>query len=40
MEGNETYKNLMEMGISPILAEAALKKTKSTDVSTLLDWVS
>lgn len=28
------------MGISPILSEAAVRKTKSTDVSALLDWVS
>lgn len=28
------------MGISPILAEAAVRKTHSTDVSALLDWVS
>jgi hypothetical protein len=27
------------MGISPILAEAAVRKTKSNDVSALLDWV-
>jgi hypothetical protein len=39
MEGNEAYKNLLDMGISPILAEAAIKKTKSSDVSALLDWV-
>lgn len=30
---------MIEMGISPILAEAAVRKTNQTDISALLDWV-
>lgn len=28
------------MGISPVMAEASIKKTGSNDISTLLDWIS
>jgi|JI9StandDraft_2_1071091.scaffolds.fasta_scaffold680430_2 hypothetical protein len=40
MENNEQYKSLMEMGCSPVLSEAAIKSTKSQDLSALLDWIS
>lgn len=40
MENNEQYKSLMDMGCSPVLSEAAIKVTKSEDLSALLDWIS
>lgn len=39
MQNDPSYQNLVEMGISPIMAEASIKKTGSNDVSTLLDWI-
>jgi len=40
METNPEFISLQEMGCSAILSEAAIKYTKSTDLSTLLDWIS
>ena len=40
MENNQQYKSLNDMGCSPILSQAAIKVTKSQDLSALLDWIS
>ena len=40
MEGNQQYQSLMEMGCNPTLCQAAIKVTKSQDLSALLDWIS
>ncbi len=40
MENNTQYTSLIEMGCSAILSEAAIRKTKSQDLSALLDWIS
>ena len=39
MQNDPSYQNLVEMGISPVMAEASIKKTGSNDISTLLDWI-
>ena len=40
MQNDPSYQNLVDMGISPIMSEAAIKKTGSNDVSQLLDWIA
>ncbi len=40
MQNNPQYQSLIEMGCSPVLCEAAIKVTKSQDLSALLDWIS
>jgi hypothetical protein len=40
MEQNQQYSSLIDMGCSPILCQAAIRSTKSQDLSALLDWIS
>ena len=40
MSNNPALDNLIEMGINPVLAQAAIRNLKTQDISALLDWVS
>ena len=40
MEASPALNSLIDMGISPILAQAAIRNKKTEDVSALLDWIS
>jgi hypothetical protein len=39
MENNPGYKSLIEMGISDVLATAAIRQLKTENVDPLLDWI-
>ena len=40
MSESAAFNSLIAMGISPVLAQAAIRNLKTQDISALLDWIS
>lgn len=40
MQASPALNSLIDMGISPVLSQAAIRNLKTQDISALLDWIS